>query len=62
MSVSVTTTLPVGVPVPGRFTETEYWRVTAWPDTDGAGVSPVTEVVVDALVTVWASTASGRWR
>ncbi len=44
--------MPVGVPAPGAVTVTEKATVTAWPTTDGSGVSLVIVVVVLALSTV----------
>ncbi len=54
---SLTVTLPVGVPAPGEFTVTEKLTVTAWPTTEGSGVSLVIVVVVLALSTVCDSAA-----
>src|SRR5215813_13619485 len=38
---SLTVTLPVGVPAPGALTATAYCTVTAWPTTEGSGLSEV---------------------
>ena len=48
---SLIVTLPVGVPLPGALTVTLKFTVTAWPTTDGSGVSFVMFVVVSALLT-----------
>src|SRR6267154_2097672 len=48
---SLTVTLPVGVP---PVDVTVKVTATAWPTTDGSGVSPVMVVVVAAAFTVWA--------
>ena len=49
---SLTVTFPVGVPLPGASTVTLKVTGTAWPTTEGSGVSAVIVVVVLALLTV----------
>lgn len=49
---SLTVTLPVGVPAPGALAVTVKLTVTAWPTSEGSGVSDVMVVVVSALLTV----------
>jgi hypothetical protein len=49
---SLTVTIPVGVPAPGGIATTVKSIVTAWPTTDGSGLSPIMLVVVLALFTV----------
>src|ERR1041384_2516 len=50
--LTVTLTLPVGVPAPGLFTVTVHCTVTDCPGVDGSGLSDVIVVVVSALFTV----------
>jgi len=52
---SLTVTVPVGVPLPGAVAATVNVKLTAWPTTDGSGVSAVIVVVVPASLTVWAT-------
>src|SRR6185369_10138213 len=52
LTPSLTSTLPVGVPVPGATTLTVYVTANVSPTTVGSGVSAVIAAVVDALLTV----------
>jgi hypothetical protein len=54
---SLTVTVPVGVPLPGALAATVNVKLTAWPVTEGSGVSAVMVVVVAAAFTVWATPA-----
>src|SRR5688572_32825958 len=51
-SLTVITTLPLGVPLLGRSTATEKFTVTAAPVADGSGLSNVIVVVVEPWFTV----------
>src|SRR5687767_15621270 len=51
-SLTVITTLPVGVPLLGRFTATVKFTVTTAPVADGSGLSKVMVVVVAPWFTV----------
>jgi hypothetical protein len=52
--VPVTVIVPVGVPDPGAVTATLAPTLTAWPTTDGSGLSEPIETLVFALLTVCA--------
>ena len=52
---SLIVTLPAGVPLPGATAATVKLIVTAWPTTDGSGLSLVIVVVVEAWLTVCAN-------
>ena len=57
-SLTVITTLPVGVPLLGPFTVTVKLTVTTAPVPDGSGSSKVMVVVVDPWLTVIAPVAA----